>query len=150
MSLWTEVQIAKLKELVAQNAMSFSKMAALIGQTRNAVIGKAHRLGMCKKSPESTMKESHNKSSKEKVKMTKRELPPPMAVTERFREAVFKIDNADSSAVTIMKLQPYHCRWPLGESPDVRYCGKDIAINRYCVQHAHIAYPKMDNAFPRR
>lgn len=43
---WTDERIALLKQLWTRDGLSAGQIAATLGVTRNAVIGKVHRLGL--------------------------------------------------------------------------------------------------------
>lgn len=47
-----------------------------------------------------------------------------------------KPDDASPKFICLVDLEPHHCRWPYGESPDVRSCGHQKKIgSSYCIYH---------------
>ncbi len=156
---WTEQQIQALKKMWG-NGYSASDIAKTLGGglTRNAVIGKAHRLKLSSRpSPiaaggEMPMKVGGNvlptmtKISKKRSML--RPLPPvqmPEAVARPVAREAFKpieqIKRTEGIAVT--KAGERHCRWPIGDprSPEFRFCGcPSYEGLPYCVDHARVAY----------
>lgn len=155
---WTEQQIQALKKMWG-NGYSASDIAKTLGGglTRNAVIGKAHRLKL------SSRPSSMGESMPQKVvggsilpTMTKiskkrsmlRPLPPvqmPETVARPVsREAFKSIEQIKrTEGIPVTKAGERHCRWPIGDprSPDFRFCGGKCHEGLpYCVDHARVAY----------
>jgi GcrA cell cycle regulator len=167
---WTEQQIQMLKDMWG-HGFSASDIAGRLGSglTRNAVIGKAHRLklsaGIAASRGEShaplrtTMPSSGMtdiKSSRKRVML--RPLPvlptPSQAVTTKpiQREAYRSpVDNAKrSEGIAVTKAGDRHCRWPVGDprSPDFRFCGCNVHEGLpYCTDHARVAYQNVGKKF---
>lgn len=110
---WTEERVAKLRELWAQGKTASEIGVALGGVSRNAVIGKVHRLKLSgRPSPIKQRPLEHT--------------PMPM-----------------SGTATILALSDRSCKWPVGDplSPDFHFCGKSAAPSiPYCTDHAQLAY----------
>ena len=159
---WTEQQITTLKQMWG-NGFSASEIARSLGNglTRNAVIGKAHRLKLSvggaaastkREDPLSTnvggsVLASMTKVSKKRVML--RPLPPVqmpegMAARTFIRETPRPIDNAHrGEGIAVTKATERQCRWPIGDprSPDFRFCGCTAHEGMpYCVDHARVAY----------
>jgi len=116
---WTEERVALLKECWAEG-LSASQIAERLGggTTRNAVIGKAHRLGLAKRP--SPIKRSPEGSQKAKT---------PRATPKK--------------GATVLDLTERMCRWPIGHpgERDFHFCGrKTVQGLPYCAEHAAIAY----------
>jgi len=157
---WTEQKIQMLKDMWGNH--SASEIAEHIGGlTRNAVIGKAHRLKLsAQKAADGTagMPRTNGgmagiKSSRKRVML--RPLPVvPMPVSTlpktviptakdifRSLEGIGGVKRSEGIAVT--KAGDRHCRWPVGDprSPDFRFCGCTAHEGLpYCVDHARVAY----------
>ena len=119
---WTEERISLLKKLWEEGA-SANRIAEQIGTSRNAVIGKVHRLGLSKR--ESPIKRNPQSPSYSR-KRKSQELPP-----------------SPSKGITILDLTERMCRWPKGDpgDPDFQFCGgKVIPGAPYCATHAAQAY----------
>ena len=159
---WTEQQIQMLKDMWG-HGFSASEIASRLGSglSRNAVIGKAHRLKLSAGSaalrgvgegvrmpPSSDGVMPVIKSARKRVML--RPLPvmpvPPtttikkLAVKDAFRP-VESIKRSEGIAVT--KAGERQCRWPVGDprSPDFRFCGCQVYETMpYCIDHARVAY----------
>lgn len=158
---WTEERVDLLRRLWDEG-FSASQIAAQIGGiSRNAVIGKVHRLGLAGRVKSAAPAGAANGRGKKPVREPEVEavaaeepgLPePPAVVTPRPAveftlapavPAVEPVPLAVSERVTIMDLRESMCRWPLGDptSPDFRFCGaRSITGLPYCTHHAQIAY----------
>lgn len=157
---WTEQQIQTLKKMWG-NGFSASDIAKSLGGgiTRNAVIGKAHRLklsvgaGAQRQVPEAPSKTAGvvmttiTKVSKKRAML--RSLPPVQTgetvVRPVLREPIHRpIDMIKrTEGIPVTKAGERHCRWPIGDprSPEFRFCGCDTHEGLpYCVDHARIAY----------
>lgn len=160
---WTEHQISTLKQMWG-NGFSASEIAKSLGGglTRNAVIGKAHRLKLSvgagtasatkRQDPLSTnlggsVLASMSKVSKKRVML--RPLPPVqmpegMATRSFVRETPRPIDSIkQGEGIAVTKAGERQCRWPIGDprSPDFRFCGCNAHEGLpYCVDHARVAY----------
>ena len=166
---WTEQQIQMLKEMWG-HGFSASDIAGRLGSglTRNAVIGKAHRLklsagmasrgetgvGLRTPSPSSGMADI--KSSRKRVMLRPLPvLPTPSTTTitkpiqrEAYRSPADNIKRSEGIAVT--KAGDRHCRWPVGDprSPDFRFCGCTVHEGLpYCTDHARVAYQNVGKKF---
>ena len=138
------------------NAEQARKVAAEIGGvSRNAVIGKVHRLGLAgrvlKGNGEQPTAGRRPRGEAETASAPAAETPavlapaPPAFALVQTQAARDPADVAlpESARVTIMELREFMCRWPMGDpsSPDFRFCG-DRAITGlpYCTHHSRIAY----------
>ena len=128
--------------------------------TRNAVIGKAHRLKLSSR-PSPIRREDEGglaatggsvlptmKSTRKRVML--RPLPPvPMTSTigknpNAARESFRSLETAKRvEGIAVTKAGDRHCHWPVGDprSPDFRFCGCPAHEGLpYCVDHARVAY----------
>ena len=166
---WSEQQIQMLKDMWG-HGFSASDIAGRLGGglTRNAVIGKAHRLKLSAgiasargegstartAAPSSTMADI--KSSRKRVMLRPLPvLPAPSSVPtakpiqrEAFRAPIDGAKRSEGIAVT--KAGDRHCRWPVGDprSPDFRFCGCNVHEGLpYCTDHARVAYQNVGKKF---
>ncbi|MDE1900309.1 MAG: gcrA cell cycle regulator family protein [Alphaproteobacteria bacterium] len=158
---WTEQKIQMLKDMWGHH--SASEIAEQIGGlTRNAVIGKAHRLKLStQKSSEGGVSiqrvsggaSSLGKTSRKRVLMRTLPVVPPSSSAVVVRQTppakdIFRSLEGISGAargegIAVTKAGDRHCRWPVGDprSPDFRFCGCTAHEGLpYCVDHARVAY----------
>jgi len=124
---WTDKRVAELKQLWDEGLSSSQIARVLGGVTRNAVIGKATRLGLS-----TAARRGPPRLSLPKVYV---EPPPPP-------EAPQPLVLENGQHVTTMTLTHRMCHFPCGDPclPDFHYCGAPRARGRYCDFHAHRAY----------
>jgi GcrA cell cycle regulator len=133
---WNDIQVATLKRLWT-DGLSCSQIAMRIGMgcTRNAVIGKVHRLGLSGRiTPARPIRVGHIRKPKirilgPKIKPGKlpKELPPP----------------APERKIPLALLSSTTCRYPLGDpkAETFGFCGCDPKEGSpYCEFHARLAY----------
>lgn len=156
---WTDERVELLKKLWA-DGLSASQIAAELGNvTRNAVIGKVHRLGLSGRAkdvkaasaaaPQRPRKAVRTPSAPApiapqphgNVVLASIPLQPVMEEPEVLAEDDMAVPM--SERVTIMDLRESMCRWPMGDptKPEFRFCGaRSITGLPYCTHHARIAY----------
>jgi GcrA cell cycle regulator len=111
--MWTDEKITRLKKLWSEG-LTTGEIGKRLGVSKNAVVGKAHRLGL--KGRPSPIKRQH------KAVEVKKEAPRIFTLT-------------DLSAQT--------CRWPIGDPKheNFRFCGKPVYAGKpYCSEHCATAY----------
>ncbi len=157
---WTDERVEQLRQHWIEGK-SASQIATLLGHglTRNAVIGKVHRLGLAGRAKPTSSAASRPRtvSSEQGVHRTAapRTAVVPRAVrgatalalaprmeTQAEPEAYESVVLPMSLRVTIVELKEAMCRWPLGDptSPEFRYCGSPVASGPYCAHHGRLAY----------
>ena len=142
-SPWTPERIEQLRNCVS-SGLSCSQIAAEIGVTRNAVIGKIHRLGLSSGRPAAPARSCPPRARRP------RHSPQRQYLRLMFAQAPGVAgEDAEPAAVEIMQrcslleLAPNKCRWPLGDpcAADFAYCGNEaVAGFSYCAGHARMAY----------
>jgi GcrA cell cycle regulator len=131
---WTDERVEQLKKLWAEG-LSASQIARTMGDvTRNAVIGKIHRLGMSGRgSPGRSDRPRHVTMPKPSVK--------PVLVKPATVEEPVVLENGDFA--TVMTIGDHMCKWPIGDpgDSDFRFCGRNAKPGLpYCEGHAQLAY----------
>jgi len=142
-SPWTPERIEQLRNGVSAG-LTCSQIAAEIGVTRNAVIGKIHRLGLSPGRPAAPAR-----SSPPRVR-SPRHSPQHQFLRLMFAQAPnLAGSEAEPAAVESMRrcslldLAAGQCRWPVGDpcAADFAYCGNQaVAGFSYCAGHARMAY----------
>ena len=129
---WTDERVALLKKLWGEGKTAAEIAKELGGVTRNAVIGKAHRLKLSNRL--SPIQQNNKKPAPKPVE----EKTPPRKIANDPAPYDMKI-----KGVSLAALKEKMCRWPIGDpkDEDFRFCGcQAIAGLPYCGEHAKIAY----------
>lgn len=141
---WTEKRISELRAMWTERKTA-SQIAEHFGHglTRNAVLGKAHRIGLGNTRPRNTTAKALKRVRKPKVEKAPPNWTRPDHSHELPVEPVADVVYPGSKRVTFARLKPEHCRFPEGDPrlPDFRYCGcRQVPGLPYCQHHAEIAY----------
>lgn len=138
MSQWTDANVEKLVELW-QQGYSASQIGKILRASRNAVIGKLHRMGHTDKSgPRATMR------PKEAPSAVKRPMPiqkPSVApVTLAEPEPIGPLNDIPSKF--------FQCRFIKDDikSGDWRACGQPTTNGQYCEYHRQKMFVKTSRA----
>lgn len=139
---WNDERIELLKKLWDQG-LSASQIASELGEgvTRNAVIGKAHRLGL--KPRPSPVKSEAKPAAKAADAGQAASADAPKPKRKRPKKPA-------AQKVTLLDLTERMCKWPIGHpgEPDFRFCGKPSMPGLpYCAEHCAEAYQAQQ---PRR
>ena len=138
---WTEEKVAKLKELWGKGNTA-SQIAEIIGGiSRNAVIGKAHRLNLSAKikTRAATSNQSFENSTNEKniASTTKR------GRKSKFKSLIIDKNFEPENPKQLEELDENSCKWPIGH-PDEKsfyFCGRSSLKDfSYCKLHLLYAY----------
>jgi GcrA cell cycle regulator len=152
---WTPERVEQLRTCIA-TGLSCSEIAAEIGVTRNAVIGKIHRLGLAPGRPGSGLMSG---PAREHTPGARRSQPSSQRQFLRLifadRASPSGATNADPTNVTatayvestrpcsLLELAACNCRWPVsnGSTSAFAFCGNDSVRGfPYCAGHARMAY----------
>jgi GcrA cell cycle regulator len=156
---WTDERVETLKRRWNDGA-SASTIASELGNTsRNAVIGKIHRLKLpgrpqtAKPKPAATQERRRpmSKGSRVSVKIQARqsdmgrtEIALPTFVELPFRMPETSFFGTDA----LVALSEKTCKWPVGDprDGDFRFCNADKCNdNAYCLHHQRMAYSPKEN-----
>lgn len=160
---WTDERVELLRKLWAEGLSASQIATQLGGVTRNAVIGKVHRLSLSGRAkpassgprprkPRSTPHRpaSHgylagNTALKAHAQPAPRRLPTPIAA----EHVVVPI----SLNVSLMALNDAMCKWPIGDPSEegFHFCGhKNFNGLPYCEYHSRLAYQPVSDRRDRR
>lgn len=126
---WTDEKMSELRKMWDEGVPA-SAIAEKLGEgvSRNAVIGKAHRLGL-------PARPSPVKSADEAAKPKASAKPAPVAKPKR---------------TSLLELSDKVCKWPIGHpgETDFHFCGQPSNAGfPYCGEHCAVAYQAQ---MPRR
>ena len=122
---WTKERIEQLRQMWDEGK-STGEIGKALGVSKNAVVGKAHRLG----------------------------LNPRPSPIKRNSDAMGS-DSSQSGSVSLLKtgskkkglslleLTSHSCRWPIGDPKDAdfHFCGKEVMLGKnYCEEHMAEAF----------
>jgi GcrA cell cycle regulator len=152
---WNDERIEILKKLWTEG-LSASQIAGRIGGvSRNAVIGKVHRLGLSGRATTSRLKSSRPRLRLANAQQAKRPMKPRFAnVGNTALRALYQpdaepfipaeeLDIPMAERKTIVTLTDCSCRWPIGDPQmaDFHFCNRDkVAGLPYCEFHARRAF----------
>ena len=144
---WTEDRVQALTRLW-RDGQSASQIARALagGVTRNAVIGKVHRLGLSGRAKPSTPPSRSPRAAQSRGRVL-RAASAPRRVTLLPPAA----PSAEVGAATIQTVRRGQCRWPLGDplADGFSLCGALAVRGAYCARHAALAY-RAPSAKPSR
>lgn len=126
---WTDDRVAILKKLWGEGKTAAEIAKELGGVTRNAVIGKAHRLKLSNRvSP---------------IQQNKKPAPAKAAVEKKPKQKIIAEDE-NREKIALTDLGARQCRWPIGDPQDKEnfgFCGDELLPGLpYCAEHAKVAY----------
>ena len=120
---WDDLKLKELKDLWKQG-LPISKIGEILGVSRNSVAGKAHRMGLSKRTSPISSEKKQNVSGQNDNEITKKVIPLKI-----------KLRGVQWSRTK--------CCWPEGDPKlnDFKFCGQDIFPGRpYCDKHSLLAY----------
>jgi len=164
---WTEERVELLKKLWAEGLSASQIAGELGGITRNAVIGKVHRLGLSGRAKAPSSSAPRPRKPRSASPMVRMSRPAMRGNTALARHALplYELDPEPEpeplenivpigQRCSLLELSDAKCRWPIGDpgSADFFFCGgKPVGDLPYCAYHARIAYqPAVDRRRDRR
>jgi len=141
---WTDERVELLKKLW-QDGLSASQIAKQLGGvTRNAVIGKVHRLGLSGRAAPSKPQRTVFKAPRPARPAAAPALPRRIAeaAASAAPAPVRYVDETPGTA-TVLTLGAHMCKWPIGDPSldNFTFCGRRSEEHGpYCHEHASVAY----------
>ncbi|MBI3454087.1 MAG: hypothetical protein HY057_14875 [Rhodospirillales bacterium] len=135
---WTPDQIGELTRLWGEG-LTTSEIGKRLGISKNAVVGKAHRLHL------SSRPSPIKRSGRPPVYRRQTPSASPPAPAARL-VPVLATPAATAPPKRVVELSSQSCRWPIGHPGDVdfHFCtDRAVAGKPYCTEHAAMAYVKV-------
>lgn len=131
---WTDDQVEELKRLWNEG-LTTGEIGKALGVSKNAVVGKAHRLGLNSRPSPIRRTDDETEQAAPAPQKTEPKEPAKKASqkAEKHKEKLFTVNDLTSSS----------CRWPIGDPKDAdfHFCGKEAIPGKpYCPEHASVAY----------
>ncbi|GAA6211120.1 GcrA family cell cycle regulator [Hyphomicrobiales bacterium 4NK60-0047b] len=155
---WTDERVEVLTKLWAEGLSASQIAGRLGGVTRNAVIGKVHRLGLSGRATTSRAKPARARKHKAARQTNSPRLglfsnsntalrtistPSDAPKEEPFRSQFVELEIPEEERVDLVDLKECQCRWPIGDPQDgnFHFCGKKKTEGTpYCEYHSEIAF----------
>ena len=149
---WTDDRVGALKKLWLEG-QSASQIAKQLGGgvTRNAVIGKVHRLGLSGRAAPSQPARATFRPSRPRPAQPTQAPSAPRRI-EAVQPRAVSVPSVPApmpdlpGTATVMTLGAHMCKWPIGDpsSSEFSFCGRRASEGVYCLEHARVAYqPQM-------
>ena len=143
---WTDERVETLKKLWIEGLSASQIAKQLGGVTRNAVIGKVHRLGLAGRATPSRPAKRPRPASRPRIASSSsssavsrpRMAPAPyLALVPQLEP----LKAEDGSVTTVLTLSDSVCKWPIGDPTEATFafCGRGAA-GTYCADHAQLAF----------
>jgi GcrA cell cycle regulator len=149
--VWTDEKVKSLVQLW-ESGQSITQIGKALGMTRNAVVGKAHRIGLAKRASPIMRSEKPAQPRQPAV----HHLPPPHSVAPAAPRAAVQVRDEPAvspqgsqgqlTAAMLAALTPSsgpRCKWPIGDpkTSDFDFC-ENVSLpgKPYCAQHCAMAY----------
>jgi len=161
---WTDERVELLKKLWAEGLSASQIAGRLGGVTRNAVIGKVHRLGLSGRATSSRSSAPRPR----RAHAPRQHRAPSLTFGTRGNVALKPSYEAEydpepvpveelviplHERASILTLKESMCRWPIGDpaEEDFHFCGrKKVGALPYCEHHARMAYQPVQRRRDKR
>ena len=134
---WTSDREKKLRELWNKGHTAMQIATMLGDTTRNAVIGKAHRLKLAARAQKNNL----TPKNKEQKKQAQNAKPEKLSRKARFKSLLLDKNFEPENPKKLEELNDTTCRWPIGhpDEKDFYFCGR-TPINSFSYCKLHMLY----------
>ena len=136
---WTDEKVAKLKELWGKGNTAAQIASIIGGISRNAVIGKAHRLNLSAK-----IKTRSSSTNQKNYKLNEKETKfQRKGRRNKFKSLIIEKDFEPENPKQLEELDDSVCKWPIGHPNESSFyfCGrKSLKEFSYCKLHLLYAF----------
>ena len=156
---WNDETIARLRALWAEG-LSTAEIGRRMGISKNAVVGKAHRLNLparpspirCEGAVSAPRPQAPRRVTRPTLPPLATASTPPQIITAPLSQppappaSVPRVVSSRPAATTFRAIRPQACCWPIGEpgTKSFRFCDATATQGKpYCQEHAALAYVKV-------
>ncbi len=140
---WTDERVTLLKKLWLEGLSASQIAKQLGGVTRNAVIGKVHRLGLSGRAAPSQPSRPAFRPQRARAAA-----PAPIQRREIVQRPAAQVPAPVPmvdlpGTATVLTLGAHMCKWPIGDpsTDEFSFCGRRAGNDGpYCIEHARVAY----------
>jgi GcrA cell cycle regulator len=142
---WTDERVASLKKLWLEGLSASQIAKQLGGVTRNAVIGKVHRLGLSGRATPAAPARTVFKAPRAPRPVLPVAHPPRRVEPIAAASPVPSLPavREEPGSATVLTLGAHMCKWPIGDpsTDGFTFCGRRTGQEGpYCHEHARVAY----------
>jgi len=140
---WTDERVDLLKKLWSEGLSASQIAAQLGGVSRNAVIGKVHRLKLSSRGRATAAPARQKKAATQGSTVTKSVTRAAEPVARHYIRPVENVVVPISRRLQLVELTERTCKWPNGDplAEDFHFCGNDAAeTGPYCTYHSKVAF----------
>lgn len=148
---WDDERVELLKKLWAEGLSASQIASRMGGVTRNAVIGKVHRLGLSGRATPAKPQRGCSYEPSEDLADEQRSQAVKPIIPEPEFNAPLVLDSGDKTTVPTLKNNM--CKWPIGDPAreDFHFCGQPTSAGKsYCAYHARLAFQPAQPRRPER
>ncbi|MGE3301867.1 MAG: GcrA family cell cycle regulator [Hyphomonadaceae bacterium] len=143
--MWTDDRVATLRKLWTDGLSASQIAKQLGGVTRNAVIGKVHRLGLAGRATPSRPAKRIVRAARPRVHAGLPSRPrtiPSLAPLAELPPPLEPQALPDGSVASVLTVTDRMCKWPIGDPADMKFafCGREACDGPYCAEHARHAF----------
>lgn len=139
---WTEPAVETLKTLWSDESLSAAVIARRLGVSRNAVLGKIHRLGLSNRrtGPKAPRAQRPARLPRPGRPAASARSGPPRPPSSTAPPHIVEV--GPGLVAHLEDIAPHGCHWPIGDplAEDFRFCGRRADTAPYCDAHRSVAY----------
>ena len=147
---WTDDRVEVLKKLWLDGLSASQIAKQLGGVTRNAVIGKVHRLGLSGRAapsqPARQLRPVRPARPAGHAAAPARRAEPQDRTKPALPQPVRVYVTEEPGTATVLTLSAHMCKWPIGDpsADGFTFCGRGTE-GTYCSEHSRVAYQPPQN-----